>query len=233
MGSPVEEEIAIPLDPKVAGVRQVSGLYLPASLPTALLVLAHGAGAGMRHRFMNAVSRGLAQGGISTLRYQFPYMDSGRRYPDRPPKLLHTVRRAVAYARELRGDLPLFAGGKSMGGRMTSTAQSELPLPYVQGVVFFGFPLHTPKKPNTQRSDHLHKIRIPMLFLQGTRDKLADLNLLTPICTKLGAGAHLHRIEGADHGFDVLKRHKRSQQDALDELLDATLQFIEDISLRP
>ncbi len=185
-----------------------------------LMVLAHGAGAGIQHAFMTGIAQSLAKHGISSFRYQFPYMEQGKRAPSPQSTLLETVRSAVTAAREYGGDLPLLAGGKSLGGRMTSIAASQGLLPDVQGIVFFGFPLHAPGKPSNERGEHLFKIRLPMLFLQGTRDKLADLALLRPICDRLQLKAHarLHVIDGADHSFHVPKRSGRTDEDVLEEL---------------
>ena len=183
-----------------------------------LLVLAHGAGAGMRHPFMDAMSERLARQSVATFRYQFPYMEQGGGRPDPPAVLVATVRAAVRAATEAAPDLPLLAGGKSLGGRMTSTAASQSPLPGVQGLVFFGFPLHPPGQPSTERARHLQSVSAPMLFLQGTRDKLAELELLRPICSDLGSRAQLHIIEGADHSFGILKRSGRTDRDAMQEL---------------
>ena len=192
-----------------------------------LAVLAHGAGADMRHRFMEEVSEGLASRGVATFRFQFPYTEKGRRSPDRREVLVATVRSAVAAAGKEAGGLPLLAGGKSMGGRMTSLAASEAPLPGVKGLVFLGFPLHPPGKPSTERGDHLADVTVPMLFLQGTRDKLAELDLLRPVCRRLGPRATLHEVEGGDHSFHVLKRSGRSDEEALEELLDACAAWAE------
>jgi predicted alpha/beta-hydrolase family hydrolase len=171
----------------------------------ALLVLAHGAGAGMRHPFMQAIAEALAGRGVATLRYQFPYMDAGGRRPD-------------PQARALAPDLPLFAGGKSFGGRMTSGAQAQAPLDGVRGLVFLGFPLHPAGRPGTARAAHLDRVSVPMLFLQGTRDPLAGLDLLRSVCDHLGARATLHVVEGADHSFAVLKRSGRTNAEVLAEL---------------
>ena len=160
--------------------------------------------------------------GIATMRYQFPYMEQRRRVPDSPKILTATVRAAVAKANELCPELPLLAGGKSMGGRMTSTAASEAPLANVRGIVFFGFPLHPPNKPGTKRAEHLKNVTVPMLFLQGTRDTLADLSLLRPICAELGSRATPHVIETADHSFHVLKKSGKSDDEALRELARTT-----------
>jgi hypothetical protein len=186
------------------------------------LVLAHGAGAGMRHEFMNQISYRLAEKSMATFRYQFPYMEKNSKRPDPKPTLLGTVRSAVATAEKLSSGLPLLAGGKSMGGRMTSIAGAEEPLPNVRGLVFFGFPLHPAGQPSTKRAEHLQKVNLPMLFLQGTRDSLADLRLLKPICTGLGKRATLHIIDGADHSFHVQKSSGRSDDSVLDELTHTT-----------
>jgi uncharacterized protein len=190
-----------------------------------LLVLAHGAGAGMRHPFMTALARELAAEKIATFRYQFPYMENRRKAPDRPPTLAATVAAAVESAHAALPDLSLLAGGKSMGGRMTSTAASENLIPDVRGLVFFGFPLHPPKQPATKRGDHLAKVTQPMLFLQGTRDDLAELKLLTPICKELGSLATMHIIEGADHSFHVLKSSGKSDAAVLRELAHTTAEW--------
>lgn len=210
-----------PLAFPVAGTT-VSALLLRPAGARALLVLGHGAGAGMRHPFMAAVSRRLADRGIATLRYQFPYMERKTGRPDTPAVATATVRAACDLAGRTAPDLPLLAGGKSFGGRMTSTAQSEAPLPGVRGLVFLGFPLHPPKRPATGRGDHLDRVAIPMLFLQGTRDDLADLDLIRGVTGRLGPRATLHVVEGANHSFAVLKRTGRSDEQVLDELGDAT-----------
>jgi len=197
---------------------EVSAVFARPPEARALYVFAHGAGAGMRHSFMNAVAEGLAELGVATLRYNFPYTEHGKRAPSRPPILVETVRAAVSEARRLAPELPLFAGGKSMGGRMTSTAASLDPLPGVQGLAFFGFPLHAAGRPSVDRGVHLADVRLPMLFLQGTRDKLAELDLLRPIVDGLGPSAALHTVEGADHGFHVLKRSGRTDDEVLDEI---------------
>ena len=199
---------------------EVSAILLRPENARWLMVLAHGAGAGIRHPFMTGLARSLAHYGIATFRYQFPYMEQGRRSPDPPPILVKTVRSAVDTARENCGDLPLLAGGKSLGGRMTSTAASQEALPGVQGIVFFGFPLHAPGKPSDERGEHLFKVRLPMLFLEGTRDQLADLKLLRPLCDRLEAlgKVRLHIIEGGDHSFHVPKKSGRTDEDVLEEL---------------
>ena len=192
----------------------------------AALALAHGAGAGMRHAFLQALADALGTRGVATLRYQFPYMQQGRRRPDRPPALTATVRAATETAATLARGLPLFAGGKSMGGRMTSTAAAEAALPKIRGLVFFGFPLHPASKPGTARGDHLAAVEPPMLFLQGDRDKLAELELLRPTIEPLGARATLHVVAGADHGFHVLKRSGRTDEEVLAELADTTSEWM-------
>jgi predicted alpha/beta-hydrolase family hydrolase len=197
---------------------EVSAILVRPDGARALCVVAHGAGAGMRHPFMSSVAEGLAASGVATLRYNFPYMELGKRAPNRPPLLVETVRAAVSEARRLAPELPLFAGGKSMGGRMTSTAASTEPLPGVLGLAFFGFPLHAAGRPSVDRGAHLADVGLPMLFLQGTRDKLADLDLLQPIVGDLGPSASLHVVEGADHGFHVLKRSGRTDGEVLDEI---------------
>jgi len=185
-----------------------------------LLVLGHGAGAGMRHRFMNDIVAVLGARGIATFRYQFPYLEHKTYRPDPQPILLATVRSAVEAARGAAGDLPFLAGGKSMGGRMTSLAASKEALNGVRGIVFFGFPLHPANAPATERAEHLQRVAVPMLFLQGTRDKLAELSLLQPVIGLLGPAATLHVLEGADHGFDMLKRSGRTSAEVLEELAD-------------
>jgi uncharacterized protein len=185
-----------------------------------LMVLAHGAGAGIRSAFMSGVASALADHGIASFRYQFPYMEQGKTAPSPQAILLKTVRSAVEAARKCGGCLPLLAGGKSLGGRMTSIAASEGSLPGVNGVVFFGFPLHAPGRPSGDRAEHLFNVTLPMLFLQGSRDRLADLTLLRPICDRLQVNgrARLHVIDGADHGFHVPKKSGRTDEDVLKEL---------------
>ncbi len=200
-------------------IGSVSAILERPSDAWALYVLAHGAGAGMRHRFMEQVATALAGQGIATLRYQFPYAESGGRRPDPPAVLEATVRAAVAAAREAEPGLKLLAGGKSMGGRMTSNAMARAPLEGVSGLVFLGFPLHPPKRPAVTRAEHLAQVASPMLFLQGTRDDLADLDLITDVCNGLGARATLHVVDGADHSFAVLKRSGRSGEEVLQELV--------------
>jgi predicted alpha/beta-hydrolase family hydrolase len=196
---------------------EVSALLLLPKSAFALLVMGHGAGAGMNHPSMTAIAEALAAVGIATFRYQFPYMEEHRGIPDPQRVLTATVAAAVRVAAKCAPPLPLFAGGKSMGGRMTSLAAAEQPLGNVKGLVFFGFPLHPPKRPSEKRGEHLKLVKVPMLFLQGTRDDLADLTLLRPVCDGLGSLATLHIVEGADHSFHVLKRSGRTDAEVLAE----------------
>ena len=206
---------------------EVSALYQRPRGARALLALAHGAGAGMRHPFMEAVSAAFANEGIATLRYQFPYMEQGRRAPSPRPVLLATVRAALREAQRRARGLPVFAGGKSMGGRMTSlTAASGGLVKPLHGIVFLGFPLHAAGRPSAERADHLSSVAAPMLFLQGTRDKLADLRRMRAVCRRIGARARLHQVEGADHGFHVLVRSGRDDAEVLHELAQTTGRFI-------
>ena len=211
----------------VEGACEVSALLLRPAKARWLLALGHGAGAGMSHPFMAKLAEELAGVGVATLRYQFPYMEERRRVPDKPAILTATVRAAVRAAGEAAPGLALLAGGKSMGGRMTSQAAAESPLDGVRGLVFFGFPLHQPKQPGTKRADHLAKVTVPMLFLQGTRDELADLKLLRPVCAKLGSRAMLHVVETADHSFHVLKKSGRSDAEVFRELAETTVSWAE------
>jgi predicted alpha/beta-hydrolase family hydrolase len=197
-----------------------------------LLVLAHGAGAGMDHPFMEATVAALAELRIATLRYQFPYMEAGKRMPSPSGQLVATVRAAVELGRREAGELPLLAGGKSLGGRMTSLAAAEEPLCGVAGIVFLGFPLHPAGKPGLERADHLRDVALPMLFLQGTRDKLAELDLLTPVVRGLGRRARLVEIQGGDHSFQVLKRSGRSDAEAMAELACAIRVFADELPER-
>jgi predicted alpha/beta-hydrolase family hydrolase len=191
----------------------------------AVLVLAHGAGSGMRTPFMAGFADEIARLGVATLRFEFAYMRAGRRAPDRPPVLLDAWREAFADGGRRADGRPVFAGGKSMGGRMTSQADAESPLA-VRGLIFVGFPLHPAKQPATKRSDHLARVTKPMLFLQGTRDDLADLSLLGPI-VRARSTAQLHVVDGADHAFHVLKRSGRTNGQVLDELADAIRAFVD------
>jgi len=211
---------AHPVTIRVDKTRTVSGLVQMPDRAFACCVLAHGAGAGMTHRFMADVADGLERRGVATLRFQFPYMEAGSKRPDRPALAHAAVRAAVAAAGGYAPVLPMFAGGKSFGARMTSQAQADASLPNVRGLVFFGFPLHPTGKPSNERAAHLSAVRIPMLFLQGTRDALADTRLLVPVVEALGARATLKVIDGADHSFHVpVKSGKRDDQ-VLGEILD-------------
>jgi predicted alpha/beta-hydrolase family hydrolase len=213
----------------VEGGGQVSALLSRPAKASRLFVLAHGAGAGMSHPFMENLAGELANAGVATFRYQFPYVEQHRRVPDGPVVLTATVVAAVQAAAEAAPGLPLLAGGKSMGGRMTSQAAAQHPLDGVRGLVFFGFPLHPPNRPGTKRADHLAKVTTPMLFLQGTRDTLADLKLLRPICAKLGPRATLHVIETADHSFHMLKKSGRSDPEVLQELAQTVASWSNEI----
>ncbi len=193
-------------------------LFVAPPNATALLVLAHGAGAGMRHPFLQRISELLGERGVATYRYEFLYMEKRSGRPDSPAVAEARVHEAVTDAARVAPGLPIFAGGKSFGGRMTSQAQAHGPLPGVRGLVFLGFPLHPPGRPGTSRAEHLSDVRVPMLFLQGTRDEFAGLDLLRPIVKKLGKSATLHIVEGGDHSFKVLKRTGRTDVDVMNEL---------------
>jgi uncharacterized protein len=215
-----------------AGTATVSALLIRPEQARACYVFAHGAGAGMTHAFMEQAATGLAARGIATLRYQFPYMEKGSKRPD-PPAVAHvTVRAAVAEAARACPGLPLIAGGKSFGGRMTSQAQAKAALPGVVGLAFFGFPLHAAGKPSTDRADHLADVQIPMLFLQGSNDKLAEVSLLKPVVDGLGARARLHLVEGADHSFHVPARSGRNDREVMEDILEAFVGWSESIEAR-
>ena len=188
-------------------------------------VLAHGAGAGMRHPFLEAIARALFARGVATLRYEFAYMEQHKSRPDPPAVAAARVREAVERAAAEWPGLPLLAGGKSFGGRMTSTAQAEKPLPGVRGLAFLGFPLHPPGKPSVSRAEHLYQVQVPMLFLQGTRDEFARLELITEVCEKLGPGATLQLIEEGDHSFKVPKRAGRTAEQVMESLADRITGF--------
>jgi len=211
----------------VEGAGEVSAILMRPADARWLLVLAHGAGAGMTHPFLAKLASELADAGVATLRYQFPYMEQKRRVPDAPTVATATVASAASAAAKTAPGLSLLAGGKSFGGRMSSQAASQGLLESVRGLVFFGFPLHPPNKPGTKRAEHLAKVPMPMLFLQGTRDTLADLKLLRPICADLGSRATLHIIETADHSFHVLKSSGKSDADVLRELAQTTASWAE------
>jgi uncharacterized protein len=212
---------AEPVTIAVPGSGPVSGLWQAPPAPDACLVLAHGAGAGMSHRTMNATADGLEALGVAILRYQFPYMEKGARRVDPPPVAHAAVRAAVEEARRRAGGAALFAGGRSFGGRMTSQAQAISPLEGVRGLVFFAFPLHPAGKPSVGRASHLTEVAVPMLFLQGSNDALAELDLLRTTLDGLGPRATLHLIEHADHSFHVPARTGRRDDEVLDEALQA------------
>jgi predicted alpha/beta-hydrolase family hydrolase len=211
----------------VAERHAVSAMLMRPRNAWAMYVFAHGAGAGMRHAFMDASAALLFEAGVATLRYQFPYLEARARRPDPPDVLAATVRAAAARAGQEA--LPLFAGGKSMGGRMTSQAQAQEPLPAVRGLVFLGFPLHAPGKPAVSRAKHLDAVALPMLFVQGTRDDLADLDLMRGVCAALGRRAVLHVVEGGDHSLRVLKRCGRDGDSVAGEVRDAVTEFMRSV----
>lgn len=221
--SPLAEQ---PVTVALADTQTVSGLWVIPAEPRAVYVMAHGAGAGMRHVFLAAVADGLARRGIATLRYQFPYLERGAKRPDAPPVAHATVRAAAEVARARFPHLPLYAGGKSFGGRMTSQAQALAPLPGVRGLIFFGFPLHPAGRPSAARAKHLADVQLPMLFLQGTRDKLAELAVLEPVCRDLHARATLQLVPDADHAFHVPARSGRTDAEVREELLDTVVTWV-------
>jgi predicted alpha/beta-hydrolase family hydrolase len=223
MASNEPKRVTIAVDDAI----RVSGLLMASPSARACYVLAHGAGAGMTHPFMAAVAAGLSERGIATLRYQFPSMERGSKRPDSPKVAQATVRAAVAEAARLCPRLRLFAGGKSFGGRMTSQAQAAAPLPDVRGLIFLGFPLHAAGKPSRDRGAHLSDVRVPMLFLQGTRDALAALDQLQPLYAGLGKRATLHLFAEADHSFHVPARTGRKDADVRSEMLDALAAWID------
>ena len=210
---------------RVDDAHTVSGLFMHPPRASVCFVLAHGAGAGMQHASMTKVAETLAELGVATLRYQFPYMERGSKRPDPPPLCHATVRAAIASARQLAPDLMLVAGGRSFGGRMTSQTQALDPLPDVRGLAFLAFPLHPAGKPSIERAAHLADVRVPMLFLQGTHDELASLDLLQPVIAKLGARATLKLLEPADHSFHVPARSGRKDPEVLREALQAFLEW--------
>jgi hypothetical protein len=208
------------------GDESVSGLLLRPNDAKALYLFAHGAGAGMTHKAMESNAQGLAERGIATLRYQFPYMEKGSRRPD-PPRIAHAaVRAAAAEAARLVPELPLFAGGRSFGGRMTSQAQADAPLPGIRGLAFLGFPLHPAGKPGIERAEHLSRVQVPMLFVSGKRDALAELGLLRPVVADLGERATLHLVANADHSFKVAAKSGRTAAEAEAEALDAVASWM-------
>jgi predicted alpha/beta-hydrolase family hydrolase len=223
MNKSIAQAVTIAID----NAQSVSGLFEAPANARACYVLAHGAGAGMNHPFMSAVAEGLTERGIASLRYQFPYMERKSSRPDSPAAAHAAVRAAVSEAARLLPNLPLFAGGKSFGGRMTSQAQAASPLPGVRGIVFLGFPLHPAGKPSDERATHLFDVQIPMLFLQGTRDDLADLKLLEPLCARLGPRATLKLFQDADHSFHVPARTGWKDPEVRAQLLDALAEWID------
>jgi len=220
MTNPVELELDLGSD-----LGSVSALLERPPDAWLLYVLAHGAGAGMRHAFLESISAALAARGVATMRYQFPYMEAGSRRPDSPAVAEATVRAAVIQAGLAVPELPLIAGGKSFGGRMTSGAAASS-LPGVRGLAFLGFPLHPPGRPGTRRADHLVRVELPMLFLQGTRDQFAQTDLITGACHRLGGRATLHLVEGADHSFGVPKSSGRTAAEVLAELADTLVEWV-------
>jgi predicted alpha/beta-hydrolase family hydrolase len=202
--------------------KSISALLQKPESPRAAFVLAHGAGAGMNHPFMSDLASALGARGIATLRFQFPFMEEGSKRPDSPGIAHASVRAAVKEAAAQLPGISLFAGGKSFGGRMTSQTQAEAPLEGVRGLIFVGFPLHASGKPSNERAQHLSVVRVPMLFLQGTRDALADLDLIRACTASLGVHAHLHVVDGADHSFHVLARSGRTDAHVIEELAEST-----------
>ena len=229
MSSVVDKPISITVNDAV----RVSGLLQTPARARACYVMAHGAGAGMDHPFMVDVARKLALRGVATLRYQFPYMERGARRPDPPQVAQATVRAAVAAALGLLPELPLIAGGKSFGGRMTSQTQAKASLQGVSGLVFLGFPLHPAGRPSQDRAEHLFDVQIPMLFLQGTRDALASLDQLEPLCKKLGRLATLKLFADADHSFHVPVRTGRKDAQVLGDVVDALAAWLDGVTDRP
>jgi predicted alpha/beta-hydrolase family hydrolase len=228
MRSLTSKRVSIAVDTE----RQVSGLLQVPANARACYVLAHGAGAGMEHPFMASIAEGLAERGVATLRYQFPYMERGGKRPDSPALAQATVRAAIAAASSLLPNVALIAGGKSFGGRMTSQAQAASPLASVRGLAFLGFPLHAAGKPSDDRAQHLFEVQVPMLFLQGSRDTLADLGYLRPLINRLGQRATLKVFEDADHSFHVRKSSGRNDSDTRAEMLDALAGWIAGVENR-
>lgn len=200
----------------------MSGLLLKPEHAVSLLVFAHGAGAGMRHRFIEDLSQKLAGLGVATMRYQFPYMEKRVKRPDSEGVLIATVQAALIAAEKYSDGLPIFAGGKSMGGRMTSLTLAKAPMDKLHGLIFFGFPLHAPGAPSAERGKHLADVQVPMLFIQGSRDALADLKLLKPLCAQLNGRAELFVVEGGDHSLHMAKRSGRTDDEVLDEVAAKT-----------
>ena len=221
MGSSSVQQVTVPIDDGSS----VSGLLCAPAASCGCLVVAHGAGAGMDHPFMAAVATALAERAIATLRYQFPFMERGSKRPDSPAVAHAAVRAAVAEARRRLPDLPLFAGGKSFGGRMTSQTQAEAPMEGVRGLVFIGFPLHPAGKPSQERAAHLHQVNCPMLFLQGTRDELADLTLLRNVLDPLQDRVTLKVFEDADHSFHVRARSGQTDDQVRAAMIEAVVNW--------
>jgi predicted alpha/beta-hydrolase family hydrolase len=222
MKSSGAQQLAIRIDEATS----VAALLMRPADARACFVFAHGAGAGMTHSFMATVAAGLSERGVASLRYQFPYMEKASRRPDPPAKAHATVRAAVTEAARCCAGLTLIAGGKSFGGRMTSQAQALAPLAGVHGLAFLGFPLHPAGKPSDDRAKHLADVHVPMLFLQGTRDNLAEIRLVAPVVARLGPLASLHPVEGADHSFHVLARSGRNDGEVMREMLDTLVAWI-------
>ena len=220
-GPSTDKPLRVPIDASSS----VSALLRVPAQAKACYVLAHGAGAGMAHPFMQAIAEGLADRGMATLRFQFPFMELGSKRTDRPAVAHAAIRAACQVARKKTG-VPLIAGGKSFGGRMTSQAQALEPLAHVAGLAFLGFPLHMPDKPSSERALHLDDVKVPMLFIQGTRDKLAEFQRISDLAVHLGKRATLLPIEHADHGFDVLVRSGRKPEEVLREVLDGLTSWI-------
>jgi predicted alpha/beta-hydrolase family hydrolase len=214
------------LEIAIENVASVTALLIQPDQARACFVFAHGAGAGMTHPFMETVATGLAARGVASLRSQFPYMENGSKRPDSPAVAQAAVRAAVAEAGRRCPGVPLIAGGKSFGGRMTSQAQAAAPLDGVHGLAFLGFPLHPSGKPSSDRAKHLAQVHVPLLFVQGTRDKLAELRLLESVVTDLGPSASVHLVSEADHSFHVLARSGRNDREVMDEILDALAAWI-------
>jgi len=222
----VREAVRITVDAE----RTVTGLLLRPPDARACYVMAHGAGAGMTHPSMETAAADLATRSVATLRYQFPFMEQGGRHPDTPPVAHATVRAAVAEAHRLIPELPLVAGGRSFGGRMTSQAQASAPLPHVRGLAFLAFPLHPAKRPSRERAEHLARVQIPMLFLQGTRDALAELDHLRPVVEELGPRATLLFAEDADHAFHVPARSGRTDAEVRRAMVDAFCAWLDEVA---
>ena len=224
MDSLIKKSLRIKVS-KSAG--DISALFYSPQKAEFIMIFAHGAGAGMQNKFMELASLSLAEQGIATLRFNFPYMEKGKKVPDLKPVCFAAISAASEKASILCPKLPIFAGGKSFGGRMTSACVSQGLLENVKGIVFFGFPLHPPGKPSNERAEHLFNVNIPMLFLQGTRDSLASLELLKPVCKKLGKKAELFVIDGADHSFHVPKGNKLKDGDVIDLMCKEIKRWIE------